>query len=70
MKNSTKAIGQLKSKKTVYCSVCGQSLTRKTSVLVYENNPTAIEKAKLELSKKSNEKYTCRICKSILKSVA
>lgn len=63
----TQAIGQLKSKKTVYCTICSQSLTRKATVLIYSQEE--VEKAKKELSLKLNKEYTCKICSSIAKSV-
>lgn len=63
----TQPIGQLKSKKTVYCNICSQSLTRKASVLVYSQDE--VENAKKELTLKLNKEYTCKICTSIAKSV-
>lgn len=70
MKTTANAIGQLKTKKTVYCSVCSQSLNRNVSVLIFNNTPEEISKAKIELDIKANAEYTCKICKSILKDVA
>ena len=69
MKNTTTAIGQLKSKVTVYCTVCGDSHRRNLKVNVYENTPEAIEKAKAELTAKAKKEYTCRICKTITKDL-
>jgi hypothetical protein len=69
MKNTRILIGQLKSKVTVYCTVCGQSHRRSLKVDVYENTPEEIEKAKVQLTAKANKDYTCRICKSIIKDV-
>lgn len=62
------AIGQFKAKKTVYCTICSDSLSRNLVVNVFQNTHEAIEKAKIELTVKSNKPYTCRICKSILKT--
>lgn len=62
----TQPIGQLKTSKTVYCTICSQSLTRKASVLVYSQEE--VEKAKSELKLKLSKDYTCRVCASILKS--
>ncbi|MFA5432898.1 MAG: hypothetical protein WC319_08510 [Candidatus Paceibacterota bacterium] len=69
MKNTTTAIGQLKSKVTVYCTVCGQSNRRNLNVNVYENTPEKIEKASAEIAAKAKKEYTCRICKTIIKDV-
>ncbi len=69
MKNTKTAIGQLKGKVTVYCSLCGDSHRRSLKVDIYENTPEAIEKAKAELTAKGNKEYTCRVCKNILKDV-
>jgi len=60
-------IGQLKSKKTVYCSICGCSLTRNASELVYSKDASEIQKAKEKMAAKLNAEYTCKICKSIAK---
>ena len=62
------AIGQLKAKKTVYCTICNDSLNRNLVVNIFQNTPEAIEKSKSELTIKANKPYTCRICKSILKT--
>jgi len=69
MKNTNTPIGQLKSKVTVYCTVCGQSHRRSLNVNVYENTPEEIEKAKAEIAVKAKKEYTCRICKTIIKDV-
>lgn len=66
MKNTTTPIGQLKSKVTVYCTICGQSHRRSLKINIYENTPEEIEKAKEELTAKAKKEYTCRICKSII----
>jgi hypothetical protein len=66
---TTTPIGQLKGKVTVYCSFCGGSHRRSLKVNIYENTQEAIEKAKSELTEKGNKKYTCRVCKSILKDI-
>jgi hypothetical protein len=63
---TTQPIGQLKSKKTVYCAICSQSLIRKATVLIYSKEE--VESAKKELSFKLNKEYTCKICSSILKT--
>jgi len=63
----TQTIGQLKSKKTVYCTICSQSLTRKATVLVYSQEE--VDSAKKELTLKLNKDYTCKICASIVKAV-
>ena len=62
------AIGQLKSKKTVYCTICNDSLKRNLVVNIFQNTPEAIEAGKSELVLKANKPYTCKICKSILKT--
>jgi len=67
MKN---AIGQLKVKNKVYCEVCGISHSRTLIEKIYENTAEAIELAKANLTGKATKKYTCNICKSILKQVA
>lgn len=64
-----KAIGQLKTKATAHCTICCSSLSRNLVVNVYENTPEAIGLAKLQLTEKANKPYTCRICKSIEKSI-
>ena len=60
-------IGQLKSKATVYCTLCACSQKRSLKANIYENTPEKIQEAKEELKAKASKKYTCRICKSILK---
>lgn len=67
---TTQPIGQLKAKKTVYCTVCSSSLLRKVSVNIYHNTPEYIAAGKVEISNKLSLDYTCKICKSILKQVA
>lgn len=67
MTTTLRPIGQLKSKVTVYCTVCGQSHKRILNANVYENTSEAIEKVKAELTAKAKKKYTCRICKTITK---
>lgn len=64
-----KAIGQLKVTTKVYCEVCGISHSRKLVENVFENTPEAIKVAKDNLTTKASKKYTCNICKSILKNV-
>ena len=65
----TSAIGEMKVKQTVYCSICGCSHTRNFKACVYENTPAAIAVAKAELARKAEKIYTCRICASIQKTV-
>ena len=62
-------IGQLKSKITVHCTICGCSSNRSLKANVYENTPAKIEEAKSELKVKAEKEYTCRICKSIVKEL-
>ena len=63
-----KAIGQLKTKATAQCTICYSSISRNLVANVFENTPEAINLAKSELTIKANKPYTCRICKSILKT--
>jgi hypothetical protein len=65
MTTTKTAIGQLKSKITKHCTICGCSTRRNLTACVYENTPTEIERAKQEIKEKAAKKYTCRICKSI-----
>jgi type IV pilus biogenesis protein CpaD/CtpE len=65
MATTKTAIGQLKTKVTKHCTICGCSTKRNLTAQVYENNPTEIERAKQEIKEKADKKYTCRICKSI-----
>lgn len=58
-------IGQLKTKKTVYCDICGCKHIRNLKIDIYENTPQEIEKAKIKLSSRANAKYTCKVCKYI-----
>lgn len=60
-------IGQLKSKVTVYCTICGCDHRRSLKTNVYENAPEKIEEAKAKLKVRAAKEYTCRICKSIIK---
>lgn len=69
MTTTARPIGQLKSKTTVYCTVCGESHTRNLKAYVYENTPEEIEKAKAELTAKAKKEYTCRICKTIKRDI-
>jgi len=62
-------IGQIKSKVTVYCSVCGQKHTRILKSDIFENTEAEIEKVKTDLTEKAEKEYTCRICKTIIKEV-
>ena len=65
----SKPIGQLKTKYSVYCSVCGQKHTRILKTDIFENTEEEFEQAKIELQKKANKDYTCRICKTITNQV-
>ena len=69
MTTKARPIGQVKCKTTVYCTICGESHTRKSKAFVYENTPESIEQAKKELTTKANKEYTCRICKTIKNNV-
>jgi hypothetical protein len=69
MKNTKKAIGQLKAKSTAYCTICGCSNHRTITANVYQNTPEEVEKAKAEIKEKASKKYTCKICKSIEKDL-
>ena len=60
------AIGQLKTKVTVYCEICSCSHIRNISEYVYENTEADKERAKNALKAKASKKYTCSICKSIV----
>lgn len=66
----TQPIGELKTTKKVYCTICSSSITRNLKINVFQNTPEAIQEAKISLAKKANAKYTCKVCKSILKDVA
>ena len=66
MKTTTNAIGLLKSQKTVYCSICSSSYTRKSQEFIYSKEEVENKKEKLIL--KLNGEYTCKVCKSILNS--
>ena len=65
----TNPIGQIKTSITVYCEICGESRKRKLSSYVYENTPEEIEKIKSDIKVRAAKKYTCNICKSILRQV-
>ena len=58
-------IGIFKGYKTVYCSVCGCRHRRNVKIAVHNEND--IEKSRINISDRLNKKYTCNICKSILK---
>jgi hypothetical protein len=62
-------IGQLQTKSTAYCTICGCSTRRNIKVLIYKNTPEEIERAKSEIAQKIDKSYTCRICVSIVKDV-
>lgn len=64
MTSASNPIGLLKSKKTIYCSICSSSYIRKSQELIYSQEE--IELAKEKLSLKLNAEYTCKVCKSIL----
>jgi hypothetical protein len=61
------AIGVIKSKITVFCEICRDKRNRKIEVKIYHNTPQKIEEAKNEIKRRAAKKYTCKICKSILK---
>ena len=61
-----RAIGEIKTKVTIYCEVCGCSHRRNVKQAVYENTPESISTAKIKLTEKANKRYTCKICKSII----
>ena len=63
------AIGAIKLNNKVYCTICNGSIKRDVSVLIYSNDVAEIEAAKVEAKTKFSKPYTCRICKSILKSI-
>jgi len=63
--NISRPIGQLKSKVTVYCTVCGCNHRRSLKTNVYANTAEKIEESRAELKAKAAKEYTCRICKSI-----
>lgn len=69
MTTTKTAIGQLKLKVTKHCTICGCSTKRNLTAEVYENTPTEIERAKQEIKEKTAKEYTCRICKSIERSL-
>ena len=69
MKTTSQPIGQIKTKITVYCEICGCSYTRNLKSFIYENTPENIKMAKTELTKKATAKYICRICKTIKSTI-
>jgi len=69
MKSQTKtAIGMIKVKAIVYCEICGCNHTRVIKINIFKNTTEEIENAKKLATKRINNKYTCNICKSILRS--
>ena len=64
-----KAIGQLKSKVTLNCEICGCKTKRTVTANIFENTDMDKERAKNEIILKAKKKYTCRICKSIENAV-
>jgi len=62
-------IGYLKAEKKVFCEVCSSSYKRKMKAAIYKNTPEEKEEAKKKLFKKLSEKYICKICKSIIRTV-
>lgn len=62
-------IGQLKTKATAYCTICGCANHRNLSVNIYTRDAGEIEKAKAEIISKAAKSYTCRICASIKKDL-
>lgn len=61
------AIGKLIIKKTVYCEICGAEYKRKMEAKVFNNTSEELKEVRLKLTKRAEAKYTCRICKSIVK---
>jgi len=64
-----KAIGQLKSKVTLNCEICGCKTKRVVTANLFVNTIADIERAKSEIILKAEKKYTCRICKSIVNAL-
>jgi hypothetical protein len=56
MRTTKSTIGQLKSKVTKHCTICGCSTRRNLTADVYENAPTEIERAKQEIKEKAAKK--------------
>lgn len=66
-------MNQLTVKTTIFCNTCGCAMKRSTAISVEaQDKESAIEEAKEKAQKwqKSLEGQNCKICKSILKSVA
>ena len=61
--------GKLRTKTTVYCEICGCNCRRVSSVNIYSSDQREIDNAKKTLTKKAHAKYTCRICKTIIKDL-
>lgn len=62
-------IGQIQTKATAYCTICNASTRRTLTALVYSREESALEQAKAEIREKAAKPYTCRVCKSIEKSI-
>jgi len=69
MTTTARPLGQLKSKVTKHCTVCGCSTRRNITEYVYSKSPEAIQEAKNKIQAKANKEYTCRVCKSIKKDL-
>jgi DNA-directed RNA polymerase subunit RPC12/RpoP len=61
----SEAIGIIKIKKAVWCEICGSKAIRQVSAIVLSGDDPEITKAKL--MEKIQKKYTCNVCKSIIK---
>ena len=61
-------IGKLKTKVFVYCEICGCKHIRSITENIYENTEVDKERAVKLIKKKAAKKYTCSICKSIVKN--
>lgn len=63
------AIGLLKSKKKVTCTICTDSITRVMTEKVFSKNDSEVSRAKESLTKRLNKPYTCKVCKDIVKGI-
>ena len=71
MTTTARPIGKLKSKATVYCTVCGESHTRNLKAYVYENTPEeieircdAVDRVNAVTARKGAFKYASQVVKS------
>lgn len=60
-------VGVLKGKASINCSICSDTYIRRSKVNIYTGSNEEIEQAKQILSDRMNKKYTCKVCKSIIK---